>query len=294
MYIAFAIWGFDRLMRFLRVARNGICTAQVTVIDDDYIQMDIPGVSADGLAYLYFPTLTWRVWENHPLSVASSLVVHTSPARQSSTKRIKDLGALLEDKSLSEDVESVDSKNSSPARSPIHARKDVQLKVGLTFFIRTHTGSTARLRQRKTLPCLVESSYGNNIFGDHGSAGLSSHPNLICIAGGVGITAMLPYLRGHVGRTKLYWGVRKQSLVDAMRDTLDVTACEIEVSQGRRLDLPSILEREIRKGADLGVGTAVVVSGPAGMADDARNIVSRLARKERGVVVAYVEESYSW
>ena len=64
IYIAFAVWGFDRLFaRPLRIARNGIKRALVTVVDDDYLRVDIPGLEASGQVYLYFPTLSWRVWE---------------------------------------------------------------------------------------------------------------------------------------------------------------------------------------------------------------------------------------
>lgn len=39
--------------------------------------MDIPDVKATGYIYLYFPTLSWRFWENHPLSIASSVYERT-------------------------------------------------------------------------------------------------------------------------------------------------------------------------------------------------------------------------
>lgn len=68
-------------MRLARLVRNGIKTARVAVIDDDYVRVDIEQVSGSGHAYLYFPTLTWRVWENLLFSVALavlSLSDHTS------------------------------------------------------------------------------------------------------------------------------------------------------------------------------------------------------------------------
>ena len=74
IYTAIAIWGFERTMRLARLVRNGIKTARVAVIDDDYVRVDIEHVSGSGHAYLYFPTLAWRVWENHPFSVASAVL----------------------------------------------------------------------------------------------------------------------------------------------------------------------------------------------------------------------------
>lgn len=69
IYIGFAVWGYDRLLRILRLARNGVRKAHITVVDEDYLKLQIPGIKADGHVYLYFPTLTWKVWENHPFSV---------------------------------------------------------------------------------------------------------------------------------------------------------------------------------------------------------------------------------
>ncbi|KAE8136481.1 ferric reductase like transmembrane component-domain-containing protein [Aspergillus pseudotamarii] len=73
IYVALAVWGFERGMRILRFARHGICTAHVAIVDDEYIKLEIPGVAAKGDVYLYFPTLTWRVWENHPFSVLTDI-----------------------------------------------------------------------------------------------------------------------------------------------------------------------------------------------------------------------------
>ncbi|KLU82192.1 hypothetical protein MAPG_01268, partial [Magnaporthiopsis poae ATCC 64411] len=77
VWIAFAFWGLERFVaRPWRVLRSGgLKKAFVTVVDDDYLRLDIPGCrrvsDGGGHAYLYFPTLTWRVWENHPFSVAA-------------------------------------------------------------------------------------------------------------------------------------------------------------------------------------------------------------------------------
>jgi hypothetical protein len=74
IFICMAVWGFDRVSRVLRLARYGVKTAEITVIDDEYVRITVPGIATSGHAYLYFPTLTWRVWENHPFSVASTVL----------------------------------------------------------------------------------------------------------------------------------------------------------------------------------------------------------------------------
>ena len=183
IYVAIAIWGFERAMRLARLARNGVKTARVTVIDEDYVRVNVENVSGSGHAYLYIPTLTWRVWENHPFSVAS--VVLPASDRPATLKH--DL-----------DVEKLGNSTDGSDSDSLERRSQVPIKVGLTFLLRTKTGVTGQLRKHATLPVLVESAYGAH-------EDLSEHSLLICIAGGVGITACVPYLRAHPGATKLFW-----------------------------------------------------------------------------------------
>ncbi|KAG8349651.1 hypothetical protein FVEN_g12116 [Fusarium venenatum] len=72
VWIAFVFWIFDRfLARPLRLMRNGVQQAQITLIDDDYLQVTVSRIRVKGHVYVYFPSLTWRVWENHPFLVAA-------------------------------------------------------------------------------------------------------------------------------------------------------------------------------------------------------------------------------
>lgn len=292
LLIAFGVWSFDHLARVLRIARNGIRTATITIIDEDYIRLDISGVDASGQAYLYFPTLTWRVWENHPFSVASSLISDNDTPDEQSPRSSEVHDA---EKLPSHDIKPIPTSSSTTTSSdsPSPQQTEQAYRLGLTFFIRTHKGTTSLLRNRKTLPVLIESSYGHSLLQ---STPTASYPNLVCIAGGVGITAILPYLASHIGNKKLYWGVRKGTLVDALQDLLVEPAyagVEVDVKKGERLDLAGILEKEIPE--DRGVGTMIVVSGPAGMADDVRRLTAKFVKEAgRDVNVRFVEESYSW
>ncbi|EAQ90388.1 hypothetical protein CHGG_02323 [Chaetomium globosum CBS 148.51] len=56
--VAFAVWAFDWLLaRPLRIARAGFNNrAYITIIDDDYLRIDVPGVEATGQTYLYSGT----------------------------------------------------------------------------------------------------------------------------------------------------------------------------------------------------------------------------------------------
>ncbi|KAL8718847.1 MAG: hypothetical protein Q9225_004073 [Loekoesia sp. 1 TL-2023] len=267
IYTAIAIWGFERAMRLARLARDGVKAAQVTIIDEDYIYVNIEGVSGSGHAYLYFPTLTWRVWENHPFSVASAVLPRSAQVKTVKHEVDLEKRCISSDSSESDNPEK---RNQSPAR------------IGLTFLLRTKTGVTGQLREHATLPVLVESAYGPH-------EDLSEYSLLVCIAGGVGITACVPYLRAHPGATKLHWGVRSQGIVDAMAPSLG--GVEQEIYVGKRMSIREVLYKELGDGGSTAV---VLVSGPSGMADEVRCVISELGRQKKGVKVKLVEEAFSW
>ena len=268
IYTAIAIWGFERAMRLARLARNGVKTARVTIIDEDYVRVDVEDVSGSGHAYLYFHTLTWRVWENHPFSVASAVV---SPIDRPDDPLKNNIDVEKHDDS----TDGIDSKSR-------HERSPSRAKVGLTFLLRTKTGVTAQLRRQATLPVLVEAAYGPH-------EDLSDHSLLVCIAGGVGVTACLPYLRAHPGPTKLFWGARSQGIVDAMAPCL--SGVELESYIGKRMNISQVLHEELCDGATSAV---VLVSGPSEMADEARCVVCELGRRKGAIKVKLVEEAFSW
>lgn len=267
IYAAIAIWGFERAMRLARLARNGVKTAQVTVIDEDYVRVNVENVSGSGHAYLYFPTLTWRVWENHPFSVAS--VVLPASDRPNTLKH--DL-----------DVEKLGNSTDGSDSDSLERRSQVPAKIGLTFLLRTKGGVTGQLRKHATLPVLVESAYGPH-------ENLPEHSLLICIAGGVGITACVPYLRAHPGATKLFWGARSQGIIDAMAPSL--SGVEQETFMGKRMDISKVLHKEL---SDSATSAVVLVSGPSEMADEARCVVCEIGRQTKGIKVKLVEEAFSW
>ncbi|KAF2722250.1 ferric reductase like transmembrane component [Polychaeton citri CBS 116435] len=274
IYTGFAVWGFDRLMRLLRIARNGLRKAVITVLDEENIRVDISGVTGNGHAYLYFPTLTWRVWENHPFSI-------TTPIDSTKDGRLSPVSSV----DLESDIEKHRSGNKQVATTAASTRIAESLRndpsIRLTFFLRTRAGTTSLLRNRIQLPVLVESDYLHH-------PDLSQYPNLVCIVGGVGITAVVPLLRSHPGRAKLYWSSRSQALVTSAEAILDGVDYDVVVS--RRLDLRAVMEGEAGEGTG---GMAVVVSGPAGMADSVRQLVAEFGRKSRRPI-KLIEESFSW
>ncbi|KAH8884118.1 putative ferric-chelate reductase [Thozetella sp. PMI_491] len=284
VYMAFAIWLFDRLMRYLRVAKNGIRTAKIAIVDEDYLKIDIPGVVAHGHCYVYFPTLTWSILQNHPFSVMSTMVP-TGPPRD---------GYSSSDRNSSQSRTGNFDAEKNPVRQYVEPPWDVAserdsraVEPCVTFYLRTGSGLTSLLRSKQSLPILVEASYGRSLLYDDTIA----TPNTILIAGGVGITAIVPHLRRSLGRVRLFWGVRNKALADSVKDSLGPTVLEPqnvgEIAIGRRLDLRGILEKGV-------IGeTTVVVCGPHAMADEVRGIVCELGR-QRSEPIHLVDESFSW
>ncbi|GAM87552.1 hypothetical protein ANO11243_055790 [Dothideomycetidae sp. 11243] len=279
--ICMGIWAFDRVFRVLRLARHGIRIADITVIDDDYLRIDIAGLSTAGHAYLYFPTLTWRVWENHPFSIASTLTSQRLAA--ATLESLDKTDADLEKQprlSLAECSRSTSENRKSRTRSVV---------ASTTIYMRTHSGATAKLRSRTSIPVIMEAGYGHEAFASE----CTSSPTLIVLAGGVGITAVVSHLRTHLGRKKLYWGCRTQALVDDVLGIYDdFDGAETELFVGRKMNVAEILSTEL---STAGTGqVCVLVSGPSGMVDDVRCAFTRMIKRSRKIDAKLVVESFSW
>ncbi|CCF37659.1 ferric reductase transmembrane component 4 [Colletotrichum higginsianum] len=260
MYICFGVWGFDRLVRMLRMARNGLLWANINIIDDDYLQIDIIDAVGNGHAYLYFPTLSWRPWESHPFSILRSRVNFFS-TRSSSIRPCP----------VTKDSFSKDSSS----RETSHA--NTESRVGLSFLIRSFSGTTKLLRSHSRLPVFVEAGY----LPHHN---LEKFETLFCIVGGVAITAVAQVLHTYPGNAKLYWSARSHTLVQ--RVSLD--GVDLSISIDARFELRSVLEEEIRKAKGT---TAIIVSGPATMVDEGRCLVSKLAFRAP-VPITFIDETY--
>ncbi|CAG8418511.1 unnamed protein product [Penicillium salamii] len=288
--MAMGIWSFDRLMRLARVSRFGLKGAFVTEVDDHYLRIEIPNVTCRGHAYFCFPTLTWRFWDSHPFSIIPQTKFHDSDltllSKDGSKSVLEALQAGTQPKALF----------SSPPTSFTSESRGILLYVG------RHTGTTSLLASRAGsvtgLPVLIESAPSNPL----GTAGhyqpTAEYPNTICIVGGVGITAILPFLlsqssiRTMGARTKLYWGSRSQALVDSVRSEVGPQWSHIdqEVSVGQRFDIKEVLSDELLRSGS--TGTTIMVCGPPSMSDDVRFHVVAFGR--HGARVRLAQESFGW
>ncbi|KAJ3532751.1 hypothetical protein NMY22_g7616 [Coprinellus aureogranulatus] len=264
VYVGGGLWFLDRVIRLLRMASNGYRKAVVSAIDDDaeYLKVQIDGVAAEGHVYLYFPTLSWKFWENHPYSVLSTF---TTGSRREAVDQEK--------VSISGDSTPSDAEHSSAIRP--HTTLLVRTMDGLTKGLRARLlASSAR---RISLSVIVESSY---------------HANP------ARITAVLPIMKSFSGvRSRLEWGVRTESLVLALESELaaltrGLKTTTVNTIVGQRLRVAEIVKEELEKEGDTG-NLGVVVCGPNSMADDVRAAVAEYGVKaKRGVVL--VDEAFSW
>lgn len=303
IYIAGGLWFCDRLLRLLRLASNGKRTATVTVIDaeSDLLRVEIDGVVADGHVYLYFPSLSWRVWESHPFSILSS---HAGENVRGEVDRnqgaVPNAETDAEKKGVSPDPNIVQRSNSSSSNEAANNLITQTSGPRAVVLVRPQTGTTKALLERTraaggklSLSVLIESSYHAN----PSARELAHCSTLIGIAGGVGITAVLPMARAFGGlRSRVWWGAKHDDIIRAIQPEVRQLgpSVELETVVGSRLPVSDILRDELLRDDEKG-NVGIVVCGPASMADDVRRAVGELVisgKAKRGVV--FVDEAFSW
>ena len=279
LYAACAVWFFDRLVRVLRILKTGVRRAKVADVGDDFVRIDIEGIrwgAAPGQhVYAFFPTLNpLRPWENHPFSALPTAMLRSS--NHITSARNSDLSAGTEHN----DVE-----KHSGTIIQTKTMSDGFTTAGLTLFIRKSMGMTKSLKAHCRLLTLLDGPYPNNP-----TKSVLRCDRLLLIGGGIGITALLPWVNSH-SNAKLCWSVKEaaECLVQAMDGVLS-GVCEKDVRVGRRLDVRALLSEEVHSGwAKIGV----VACGPGGLCDDVRAAVAAAGKKEKAIFELEVD-AYSW
>ena len=303
IYACAAVWFVDRLLRLGRIGKNGLQSATVELVGEELVRVDIPGVRWNAEpgqhAYVFLPALRkWAPWENHPFSVIPTEILR--PARSITdgqavafteadtaaavpfSRKASSSGSSHESDAITPADQNhrvegpdADAEKSLPVANYSHRQSAAtrDKSKGITIFIRRHTGITARLASLSPsdrLTSLLDGPYRSV----HNSSILQVN-RLIIIAGGIGITAVLPFVPHH-RNVILYWGMREaqreviQHLQPAFQHLDDR---DKNVVIGKRLDIGRIIEDEVRDGWGL---VGVLVCGPGGMCDDVRKEVVRL------------------
>jgi hypothetical protein len=295
MFAAIGIWALERLVRVVRVVSQGPRTAVVSFVEgsnEEYVRISIDDVSAHGVVYLNFPTLSLKFWETHPFSVASSFVHEEAASTVESTS-----GYVSSNKG-EDTIEKAVDVTSTPTLSST-SQTLVKTRPGVSFVVRTRSGVTKTMAKKLAqangpmrLPVFVEGSYHSGPLDK-----LSHCTTLVCIAGGVGVTAVLPVLQASSPRTaRLFWGMRDESLAHGMSDLTSrlPPSVHITTSVGERLDIDEILREELLRRRDDKGPLGIVVSGPPGMADQVRMAAVAIGRSGQAREFILVDECFSW
>lgn len=334
LYIAFAVWGFDRVVRVGRVLSSGVRRSVVTELgtNGEYVRVDIPGLrwgSEPGRhAYIFFPSLPpwgefrnlrlWRSWENHPFSYVPTAMLQAPVEGNWSSLPHRDTGrtASVEgSRSTSSDIAVVnDDEKSAPgaatrpldtpvqssspppsSRSLQQDKRSASSTSGITLFIKKSKGMTKYFSSTPSLTTFLDGPYANS---PRSVDSILRCDRVLLFGGGIGITALVPWMHQGHRNVRLCWSVRESArcLVDAVgmsvREGVSNSQGERDVRVGERFDVRSVLQEE----ADAGwKRIGVVVSGPASLCDDVRAGVAELGRSRGGQVVFDLEvEAYSW
>lgn len=284
LYAAFGVWIFDRTLRVLRIVKVGVRYSKVVDIDGNIVRIDVPGVRWGGSpgvhAYAFFPTLgELKPWENHPFSVVPTSMLL-------SKKAVSREGSLFSTPS-DKDAER---NGHRPVVSELgQSQRETGTTAGVTLYIKKSTGITKFLSGHDKLLTLLEGPYGHTSLSSSNT--ILKCDRLILIAGGIGITAVLPFISSHPN-VKLAWSMKREmeGMVRELNPVLEgLEEREKTVVVSGRIDLTGLLEEEGQRGwGNIGV----VVCGLGDMGDMVREQVVGLGKK--GVAVKLLVEAFCW
>lgn len=279
LYVAFGVWGLERLFRILRVLKNGVRRARITELggDSDIVRVDIAdvrwGFRPGRVVYAYFPTLhPLRPCENHPFSVQPTALLERAAGYHDDACASSAHGSASRD-----DADGMEKQ--LEAAGPLRAAT-----TGLTLFVRRSAGITRAVAAGTDVLTLLDGPYPGNP-----AESIVRCDPVLLVCGSIGITAVLPWVDNHPN-VKLAWSVKESGalLVDAVGRVLARVA-EKDVRVGRRLDIEELLAEEAR----VGWKRVGVVCGPDGILDDVRALAMAAARRE-GVAFELEVHAYSW
>ncbi|KAH0491920.1 hypothetical protein TgHK011_003322 [Trichoderma gracile] len=282
LYTAIAVWFADRLVRGIRVLRSGIRRSVVTDLGSGYVRVDIPGicwgVEPGNHVYAYFPTLSpLRPWENHPFSIVPTAILGQRN-RPSSTSELSGSPSPSGHR---------DEEKQAGVSSTIGASADENAHAGVTLLIKKSAGITKHLEHHSGLVTLLEGPYPNGDPKD-----LLRCDRLVLIAGGIGVTSLLPWAYNH-WNVRVVWSVKASAacLVDEVQGALDTSSItQKDIRIGSRFNVGEIIDEEASFGWHK---VGVIVSGPGSLCDEVRAAVSLAGRA--GQTKFHLEvDAYSW
>ncbi|THW85353.1 hypothetical protein D6D18_07767, partial [Aureobasidium pullulans] len=328
LYVAFAFWGFDRLMRFFRLMFYNYFGSPIAVVKrvphTDILEMIIFPKKAWNVrpgqhSFVYIPMLG-KPWENHPFTIATWGTPESSRNTQTTSPASDHKEAQVHDTEI----------DSSSASQISHEARHPDQMVCL---MRAKKGMTAALLEKlkksraSSLPISIMTE---GLYGGHRTAlsPLKTADTIMCIAGGIGITSSMSFLQQYVNESRslpasgtlmgcatnfvLAWSAREEALLHHVSSSLlpDATTalaqnrhleyrfwCTGENgSQDKGLEQGSNLQRGrmniehvVRSVAEKGRRVVVIVCAPGGMSDEVREAAVGCLRD--GMPVDIIEEA---
>lgn len=332
LYIAYAFWAFDRLMRFSRLVYFNYSGSPIAVIKQiphtDVLQMTMYPKKAWTVgpgqhSFLYIPLLG-KPWENHPFTIASWSF--PEPARNAPLMAAE---AVVFKEAEMHNVE-IDESSESRHSGELHHRDQV------VCLMRARKGMTASLLEklrRSGASSLPISILTEGLYGGHRTTllPLKTADTILCVAGGIGITSCMSFLQQYVNESRstelaskplmsratsfvLAWSAREESLMQHVatsllpNPTVEPQSKQLEYqfwctgeqgSQDKGLEQGTDLQRGrmnveqvVRSVAEKGRRVVVVVCAPGPMSDEVREAVVGCLRD--GMPVELIEEAFAW
>jgi predicted ferric reductase len=286
LYAACAVWFSERLVRVLRILKNGFRRAEVKEVGEGIVRVDIKDIRWDAQpgkhTYAYFPTLNpLRPWENHPFSVIPTALLG------SRGHSVAVMGSSSSTGSQTSSQQDIEKSGAVTAIRPAESHVGRETTSGISLYVRKSTGLTKALKSHTSLLTLLDGPYPNT-----STSAVLKTDRLVLIAGGIGITAILPFIAHHPN-AKLYWSVKAtaEALVADLETVLKGVR-EKEVRIGKRLDVKALLNAEEEVGWKR---IGVVVCGPGALCDAVREeVVTKGQHRNTAVVWELDVEAFSW
>ncbi|KAG9698940.1 hypothetical protein KCU95_g1801, partial [Aureobasidium melanogenum] len=331
LYIAFAFWAFDRLMRFFRLVYFNYSGSPIAVVKQiphtDILQMTIHlkkawKVRPGQHSFLYIPLLG-KPWENHPFTVAS----WSCPGPTRNTPIVSN--ASIAKEAEMHNVEIDDSSDSQHTH-------DLNCSDQVVCLMRARKGMTASLLQklrRSEASSLPISILTEGLYGGHRATllPLETANTILCVAGGIGITSCMSFLQQYVDESRssnsaskplmsyatrfvLAWSAREEALIQHVSTSLlpepaaqsqnkhleyqfwctgEQSSQDKGLEQNINLRIGRMhVEEVVRSVAERGKRVVVVVCAPGAMSDEVREAVVGCLRD--GMPVDLIEEAFAW
>lgn len=215
IYLAMAFWGFDRLMRFVRVAWYNEWTGTTPSIVEK-----IPG--SNFLQITVFPGKRWRnamgpgkhtflafpgkFWESHPFTIADWGTLNPDTYQELAHSSDASSGASSSNVSLSEKTPAKSTGTTVRHTAMDNQQSNVNNEFFIRFLLRPHTGSTRSLFHKLATSSTPSHKHHLRILTEGPYAGHSQtlYPlrhadTVLCITGGIGVTYSLSVLKHYLG-----------------------------------------------------------------------------------------------